>query len=172
MAAGSKMLSCSLTIVPLKEAEQSLHTTLTGYIQSAPKPSAHNRRVANTSPYTSPFVPPNFTFTSSSGVIWQANFGDLPVSVRLTYVQLTVWPNSNASWPVGPRLMSVPAVSVGSQTRARAMTWERALFFDRCGRGSAGLDAIDNAPDAQLIVRAATSESSAALRRFMLFVKG
>jgi hypothetical protein len=39
--------------------------TRAGYITSAWNPSAHNRRLAATSAYTSPFFSPYFTFTTS-----------------------------------------------------------------------------------------------------------
>src|SRR5262245_13152440 len=98
-------------------------------MRSARKPSAQSSRVASTSPYTSPLVPPNFTFTSSSSPITQANFGELPLSFLSRYLQVTVSWKANAPDPDGPFLRSISATLVGDHTRERWRTEVRGSSF-------------------------------------------
>jgi hypothetical protein len=62
-------------------------------------------------------------------------------------------------------------MSIGCQTRARAMTLARELPFARWGLGSDGVDTTDNAPDltgAQLIAIRATIGKVIEGRRLMI----
>ena len=60
-------------------------------------PSAQKRRVAASSPKTSPFIPSvYFTFTSSSGGMTQLNLGERPPVLRSAKSQVTVSPRANA----------------------------------------------------------------------------
>src|SRR4030095_7007528 len=81
------------------------------------------------SPYTSPLLPPNFTFTSSSSPMTQANFGELPLSFLSRYLQVTVSRNANAPGPCGPVFRSIEGISVGDQTRERSITDRRGSSF-------------------------------------------
>src|SRR5574339_38515 len=98
-------------------------------MRSAAKPRAHSSRVASTSPYTSPLLPPNFTFTSSSSPMTQANFGDRPLNFLSRYLQVTVSRNWNDPGPSGPALRSLPAILLGDHTRERSITALRGSSF-------------------------------------------
>src|SRR6187402_3204717 len=45
-----------------------------------------------------------------------ANFGELPLSLRSTQLQLTLWPGLNAPGPCGPAAMFIAATFVGVHT--------------------------------------------------------
>src|SRR5262249_1724655 len=107
ITAGSNRLSPLGSRMPPKSEGQPRHMTLTGYIRSAPKPSAQDNRLARTSPYTSPFAPPNLTLTSSLLPITHANFGDVPSRCFSRYEQTTVAPNPNAPGCWGPAFRSM-----------------------------------------------------------------
>ena len=112
--------------MPWTDGGQPRHTTRTGYIRSAGKPSAHSSRVAATSAYTSPLVPPNFTFTSSPSARRQANFGVAPPSFLYDVVAPgTSALRSNSPGPSGPTSRFFDATSVALHTWALAMTCTR-----------------------------------------------
>src|SRR6185295_6950530 len=99
-------------------------------MRSAGNPSAHRRRVAATSPYTSPFSTPYFTFNSSSLPMTQVNFGVAPPIALSRYWQVTSWFGANAPGPVGPALRSIEATVVGAQTCARRIAASRRALDD------------------------------------------
>ncbi|MSO63364.1 MAG: hypothetical protein EXQ50_14970 [Acidobacteria bacterium] len=89
MIAGSKtrvarlvgLPRCQSTLLAANGSSGQLrHVTRVGAITSALKPSAHSRRLAATSAYTSPFFSPYLTLTSSAFVSAHRNFGVKPVS--------------------------------------------------------------------------------------------
>src|SRR5678815_1080621 len=98
-------------------------------MRSAEKPRAQRSRVASTSPYTSPLVPPNFTFTSSSSPMTQANFGDFPLNFLSRYLHVAVSRNWNEPGPLGPALRSLLAMSLGDHTRDLSITAMRGSSF-------------------------------------------
>ena len=98
-------------------------------------------RVAATSAYTSPLLPPYLTFNSSLGSILQANFGVLPGSFLLSYLQVTVSRNLNALSPAGPLLRSLDGMFGGLPHRARAMAVARESLAAPRQRDCRGRDA-------------------------------
>src|SRR5215831_13492616 len=86
-------------------AEHPRHVTTAGYIQSAPNPSAHSRRVDSTSANTSPV--PYFTFTTLPSLSLQSNFAVAPSISASTWSHTTFALGANAPLPCGPSLMSI-----------------------------------------------------------------